>query len=107
MRNLNFEVLIIAFIAASFLWTFFKIIRVKILGVEVNALVTRLEEHETTDADGIPNEYYEAYIRYQTQDGRTVNTSLANSNTFLNVGDWVRIKYIPGQEEYPVLAGIL
>ena len=107
MCNINFEVLIIAFIAASFLWTFFKIIRVKMLGVEVNALVTRLEEHETTDADGIPNEYYEAYIRYQTQDGRTVNTSLANSNTFLNVGDWVRIKYIPGQEEYPVLAGIL
>lgn len=107
MRNINFEVLIVAFVAASFLWTFFKIIRVKMLGVEVNALVTRLEEHETTDADGIPNEYYEAYVRYQTQDGRTVNTSLANSNAFLNVGDWVRIKYIPGQEDYPVLAGIL
>ena len=84
MRNINFEVLIVAFVAASFLWTFFKIIRVKMLGVEVNALVTRLEEHETTDADGIPNEYYEAYVRYQTQDGRTVNTSLANSNAFLN-----------------------
>ncbi|MBQ8092711.1 MAG: hypothetical protein IJ242_03955 [Clostridia bacterium] len=107
MRSINFEVLIIAFVAASFLWTFFRIIRVKMLGVEVNAVVTRLEEHETTDADGIPNEYYEAYIRYQTQDGRTVNASLANSNTFLNIGDWVRIKYIPGQEDYPVLAGIL
>ena len=107
MRSINFEVLIIAFVAASFLWTFFRIIRVKMLGVEVNAVVTRLEEHETTDADGIPNEYYEAYVRYQTQDGRTVNASLANSNTFLNIGDWVRIKYIPGQEDYPVLAGIL
>ena len=107
MRSINFEVLIIAFVAASFLWTFFRIIRVKMLGVEVNAVVTRLEEHETTDADGIPNEYYEAYIRYQTQDGRTVKASLANSNTFLNIGDWVRIKYIPGQEDYPVLAGIL
>jgi len=107
MRSINFEALIIAFVAASFLWSFFKIIRVKMLGVEVNALVIRLEEHETTDADGIPNEYYEAYVRYQTQDGRTVNTSLANSNVFLNVGDWVRIKYIPGQEDYPVLAAIL
>ena len=107
MRNINFEVLIIAFVAVSFLWTFFKIIRVKMLGVEVDAVVTRLEEHETTDSDGMPSEYYEAYVRYQTQDGRTVNTSLANSNMFIKVGDCVRIKYIPGQEDYPVLAGLL
>ena len=107
MRYINFEVMIIAFVALSFLWTLFKIIRVRMLGVEVNAFITRLEEHETTDADGIPSEYYEVYVRYQTKDGRTVNTSLANSNVFLNVGDRVRIKYIPGQEHYPVLAGIL
>lgn len=104
MRYINFEVMIIAFVALSFLWTLFKIIRVRMLGVEVNAFITRLEEHESTDADGIPSEYYEVYVRYQTKDGRTVNTSLANSTAFLNVGDLVRIKYIPGQEDYPVLA---
>ena len=104
MRYINFEVMIIAFVAFSFLWTLFKIIRVRMLGVEVNAFITRLEEHETTDADGIPSEYYEVYVRYQTKDGKTVNTSLANSTAFLNVGDLVRIKYIPGQEDYPVLA---
>ena len=104
MRYINFEVMIIAFVALSFLWTLFKIIRVRMLGVEVNAFITRLEEHETTNADGIPSEYYEVYVRYQTKDGRTVNTSLANSTAFLNVGDLVRIKYIPGQEDYPVLA---
>ena len=104
MRYINFEVMIIAFVTLSFLWTLFKIIRVRMLGVEVNAFITRLEEHETTDADGIPSEYYEVYVRYQTKDGRTVNTSLANSTAFLNVGDLVRIKYIPGQEDYPVLA---
>jgi len=104
MRYINFEVMIIAFVALSFLWTLFKIIRVRMLGVEVNAFITRLEEHETTDADGIPSEYYEVYVRYQAKDGRTVNTSLANSTAFLNVGDLVRIKYIPGQEDYPVLA---
>ena len=104
MRYINYEVMIIAFVALSFLWTLFKIIRVRMLGVEVNAFITRLEEHETTDADGIPSEYYEVYVRYQTKDGRTVNTSLANSTAFLNVGDLVRIKYIPGQEDYPVLA---
>ena len=50
MRYINFEVMIIAFVALSFLWTLFKIIRVRMLGVEVNAFITRLEEHETTDA---------------------------------------------------------
>ena len=104
MRYINFEVMIIAFVALSFLWTLFRSIRVRMLGVEVNAFITRLEEHETTDADGIPSEYYEVYVRYQTKDGKTVNTSLANSTAFLNVGDLVRIKYIPGQEDYPVLA---
>jgi len=53
MRYINFEVMIIAFVALSFLWTLFKIIRVRMLGVEVNAFITRLEEHETTDADGV------------------------------------------------------
>ena len=103
MKHIDFEVLIIAFVAVSFLWTYFKIIRVRMLGVEANAVVTRLEEHETTDADGIPSTFYEAYVRYQTQDGRNVNASLRNPGMFLNVGDWVRIKYIPGQEDDPVL----
>ena len=103
MRNFNFEMLIIAFVAASFLWTLFNIIKIKVTGIEAEAVVTRLEEHDTTDADGLPCEYYEAFVRFQAQDGRMVNASLLNANLFLNVGDWVRIKYIPGREDKPVL----
>lgn len=103
MKQIDFGVLVVAFVAASFLWTYFKIIRVRMLGIKANAVVTRLEEHETTDADGIPSTFYEAYVRYQTQDGRNVNASLRNPGMFLNVGDWVRIKYSPGQEDDPVL----
>lgn len=103
MRNFDFSWFIITFVLASFLWTFFKIFRVRMMGIEADAVVTRMEEHETIDSDGLPNEYYDAYVRFQAQDGRTVNACLANSSCFLNVGDWVKIRYIPGQEEYPVM----
>ena len=65
MRNFNFEMLIIAFVAASFLWTLFNIIKIKVTGIEAEAVVTRLEEHDTTDVDGLPCEYYEAFVRFQ------------------------------------------
>ena len=77
MRYIDFGMIITAIILAGFIWNFL----------------------------GIPNEYYEAFVRYQTEDGRTVNASLANSDCFLNIGDWVKIKYIPGNEDYPVLTG--
>ena len=48
-------------------------------------------------------QHYSKRTASHIADGRTVNTSLANSTAFLNVGDLVRIKYIPGQEDYPVL----
>ena len=105
MKQIDFGVLVVAFVAASFLWTYFKIIRVKMLGVEANAVVTRLEEHETTDADGIPSTFYEAYVRYQAQDGRLVNASLRNpgqnqiypgpgrrSRAGMKDGSWHRIR---------------
>ena len=101
----SFSLIIILFVAGSFLLTFIKIIRVKLTGVEADAVVTRLEEHDVSDADGIPREYYDVYVRYQTKEGNTVTASLANSDDSLCVGDWVRIKYIPGKDNYPVLEG--
>ena len=103
MCKFDYSWIIIAFVLASFLWTFFKIFRVRMMGIEADAVVTCLEEHESIDSDGLPNEYFDAYVRFQAQDGRTVNACLANSSCFLNVGDWVKIRYIPGKEEYPVM----
>ena len=105
MCKFDYSWIIIAFVLASFLWTFFKIFRVRMMGIEADAVVTRMEKHETIDSDGLPNEYFDAYVRFQAQDGRTVNACLANSDCFLNVGDLVKIRYIPGKENYPVLTG--
>ena len=98
MCKFDYSWIIIAFVLASFLWTFFKIFRVRMMGIEADAVVTRMEKHETIDSDGLPNEYFDAYVRFQAQDGRTVNACLANS-------DLVKIRYIPGKEDYPVLTG--
>ncbi len=105
MRNYDFSWIIISFVLASFIWTYFKIFRVRMMGIEADAEVTRMEEHETIDSDGLHSEYYDAYVRFQAQDGRTVNACLANSICSLNVGDWVKIRYIPGKEDYPVMTG--
>ena len=105
MCKFDYSWIIIAFVLASFLWTFFKIFRVRMMGIEADAVVTCLEEHESIDSDGLPNEYFDAYVRFQAQDGRTVNACLANSSCFLTVGDWVKIRYIPGKEDYPVMTG--
>ena len=58
MKQIDFGVLVVAFVAASFLWTYFKIIRVKMLGFEANAVVTRLGGRETKGADGMPRTFY-------------------------------------------------
>ena len=52
MCKFDYSWIIIAFVLASFLWTFFKIFRVRMMGIEADAVVTRLEEHESVDSDG-------------------------------------------------------
>lgn len=53
MRNSDFSWIIIAFAFASFLWTYSKIFRVRMMGIKADAVVTRMEEHETMDSDGL------------------------------------------------------
>ena len=105
MRDIDYSWIIIVFVLASFIWTYYKIFRVRVMGIEADAVITRMEEHETINSDGLHREYYDVYVRFQAQDGRTVNACLANSDCSLNVGDWVKIRYIPGKEDYHVMTG--
>lgn len=49
MRNYDFSWIIIAFAFASFLLTYSKIFRVRMMGIKADAVVTRMEELETMD----------------------------------------------------------
>ena len=46
-------------------------------------------------------------VRYTNQNGTLVEAALANPKKGLAEGGRVRIKYLPGRENYPVLTEIL
>ena len=93
---------VIAIVAGGLLTGLFNIARVKRNGIEAEAYVTRLEEHESTDSDGDMSVYYDVYVLYTTKEGRRVEAALSNPKNRLTPGDRVTIKYLPGKEEQPV-----
>ena len=102
-----FSTVIITILAGGFLYAFFWIWRVKKNGIEADAVVTERVEHESTDADGITSISYTFRVRYQTQEGWPVEATLANPKSKLQVGNRVKIRYLPNRTDYPVLIQIL
>lgn len=49
-----FSITVLAIVGGGFLYAFFWILKVKRNGIEAEAYVSRIEEHETIDSDGMP-----------------------------------------------------
>ncbi len=103
MRLDNETIITIILIGIPFMIVLARIFIVKRDGIEVEAVVTYLDEYDSTDADGDLITHESVYVRYRTQEGRLVETSLVNPKWNMRVGDWVTIKYLPGKEDNPVL----
>ena len=74
-------------------------------GVEADAVVSRIEEDESApDEDGHTDTTYIYYVRYQAQDGQTVEAKLSSAPGNLFVGSRLRIKYLPENPKYVVIA---
>ena len=101
-----FSLVIIAIVASGAVYAFYSIMKVKRNGIEVDAVVTRIDEDVRTDADGIYTDYT-YYVRYRTLEGRVIEATLANPKSRLREGNNVRIKYLPENDNYPVLVQIL
>ena len=71
-------------------------------GVEADAVVSRVVEHEDTDEDGHSSVTYTYYVRYQMQDGQTVEAKLGSSPAYLSEGNAIRIKYLPDKPKYVI-----
>ncbi len=105
-------ILILAAFAAGGIWAYVVTKRVKNDGIVTEAVVLRVELHEwsggTGDlwaADSFTEEYY---ITYTNSDGKTVEAMLTNpGNHRFTEGDRMKIKYLPDQQEYPVLVEML
>ena len=84
-------------------------------GIETGAVVTRVQENESTDERGFTTGVtYTYYVTYQTSDGRTVEAKLASGKSFdakagknvwdrdLHEGSGVHIKYLPDKPDYVI-----
>lgn len=73
-------------------------------GIEADAVVSRIKEVETDNEDGSHDVKYTYYVKYQTQDGNSVEAKLSSAPRFTCEGDSLRIKYLPEKPKYVIPA---
>lgn len=73
-------------------------------GIEADAVVSRIAENENRDDDGHVDYTYTYYVKYQTQDGQTVEAKLGNAPARIAEGSRLRIKYLPDKPKYVIPA---
>ena len=97
--------MIIAVVVGGFVYSFYRNHVIKSQGMEADAFITRVEENETTDADGTSGTTYDYYVRYTDQSGVMREALLTNTYTHRNLvpGDRLKIKYLPGKEKLAVM----
>ena len=106
--------LVVIIIAGLILFTAKRNKEIDENGIETNAVVTRVVEHESSDQDGFTTDYtYTYYVTYVTRQGQTVEAKLASGKSFdvqagkawdsdLREGVHVRIKYLPEKPNYVI-----
>ena len=105
MTNYLIPVIIIAAVLGGFAYSFYRNHIIKTQGIEAEAFITRVEEHDTTDSDGTISTTYDYYVRYTDQGGVMREALLTNIYTVRSLvpGDRLTIKYLPGKEKYAVM----
>ena len=73
-------------------------------GVEAEAVVSRVDENETTNDDGSRDVNYTYYVKYQNEAGETVEARLGNAPARCYEGMSLRIKYLPEKPKYAIPA---
>ena len=88
--------IIIAVIAvaviAGFVFSYKRSKAINENGIEMDAVVSRIKEIEGEDADGHREVTYEYFVRYQNEEGQTVEAKLGNPPRFLMEGTHLRVK---------------
>ena len=94
---------IVVIIAISFIYSYKRSQKISQNGIEVDAVVSRMEEKETEDADGNRDVTYDYFVRYQNQAGETMEAKLGNPPRFIREGDHLRVKYLPEKPKYALM----
>lgn len=100
-----YAVIAIAAVAAiaGIIYVIMRNNKIKKNGIETDATVSRIKEVETSNDDGSYDVQYTYYVKYQTQDGETVEAKLSGAPRFTREGDRVRIKYLPEKPKIVLL----
>ena len=95
---------VVLVLAVGAVYTFKRNNAIQKDGVEADAVVSRVDEHENVNDDGHRDVTYTYYVTYQTQDGQEIEAKLGNEPPNLFRGAWLRIKYLPDKPKYVIPA---
>ena len=94
--------IVVAAVIAGIVFTVKRNNEIQKNGVEADAVVSRIKETETRNEDGSVDFSYTYYVKYQTEDGQTVEAKLGDGKRGLREGDSIRIKYLPAKPKYVI-----
>ena len=69
-------------------------------GIEVDAVISRIDTDTQTDSDGSVSENKTYYVEYQNAEGGIVTAKLGNPPFGAAVGTAMRVKYLPEKSKY-------
>ncbi len=101
-------IIVIIVILGVYSFIFSKKVRKE--GIETTAVVSRITEDESVtldeeEAGGMITHTF--YVSYKNQMGEQIEATLSNPKNDLEVGSRIKIRYLPGREEYPVMTEVV
>jgi len=94
---------IIAVVVGYAIFTIVRSAKIRRGGITADAVVSRIEESGSVDSEGGYDVNYTYYVTYTSTDGQTVEAVLDHVYTRTEVGDRIRIKYLPEKPNYAVV----
>ena len=96
--------IVVVVLAAVFIYTMKRNQAIQANGIEADAVVSRIEESETKNDNGDYDITYTYYVKYQAQDGSTVEAKLGNAPADIYRGCELRVKYLPEKPKFVIPA---
>lgn len=90
-------------IITAAVYTILRNNKIRKSGVEADAVISRIEEEQTTSSEGGTDFTETCYVTYLDQQGNTVEARLISAPERAREGDRVRIKYLPEKLHFAIL----
>ena len=68
-------------------------------GIQVEAVLQRVEKHESLDTDGNTSSTYTFWVTYTNDSGQKVDAELLNGKRTMQIGEHLSVKYLPNRPD--------